>query len=228
MKGYEKVLGKRHPDTLESINCLATVLHEQRKYMETENLYQQVLKDRREILGNEHPDTLTSVSNLASVLRDQTRYEEAEQMNRRALEGREKVLGAEHPDTLTSVSILALVLQDQRRYEEAEQMNRRALEGYEKGASRSDQICRSWATISAGTKRDGGGTGQEASWNGAELEVKGGLGLTPLLWAAWKGHVDVVRQLLDEGANIEEKTKEHEVTIATLRLHASPWFPVLS
>ncbi|KAK5676701.1 hypothetical protein LTR17_027732, partial [Elasticomyces elasticus] len=132
LEGYEKVLGKEHPDTLTSVSNLALVLQYQGQYEAAEAMNRRALEGREKVLGKEHPDTLTSVGNLALVLRYQGQYEAAEAMNRRALEGYEKVLGKEHPDTLTSVSNLALVLQYQGQYEAAEAMNGRALEGREK------------------------------------------------------------------------------------------------
>ena len=132
LKGREKVLGVKHPDTLTSVSNLAGVFRDQGKYKAAEEMNRRALKGSEKVLGVEHPDTLTSVSNLAWVLRDQGEYKAAEEMNRRALEGREKVLGVKHPDTLTSVSNLALMLEDQGKYKAAEEMNRRALKGYEK------------------------------------------------------------------------------------------------
>ena len=127
-----EVLGAEHPDTLTSVNNLASVLRYQGKYDAAEEMNRRTLAGREKVLGVEHPDTLTSVHNLALVLRSQGKYEAAEEMNRRALVGYEKVLGVEHPHTLTSVSNLASVLQYQGKYEAAEEMNRRALAGREK------------------------------------------------------------------------------------------------
>ncbi|MCJ1471355.1 hypothetical protein MMC07_010003, partial [Pseudocyphellaria aurata] len=127
-----KMLGKTHPDTLTSVNNLASVLLEQGEYEAAEQMSRRALDGREKALGSEHPDTLTSVSNMASVLLGQRKYETAEDLNRRALDGREKALGKEHPNTLTSVSNLALVLQEQEKYEAAEELNRRALDGREK------------------------------------------------------------------------------------------------
>jgi tetratricopeptide (TPR) repeat protein len=126
-------LGKEHPETLTSVNNLASVLQNQGKYEEAEPTNRRALEVYEKALGKEHPFTLASVKNLAMVLQDQGKYEVAEPMYRRAVEGKEKALGKEHLFTLTNVSNLASVLQRQGKYEEAETMNRRALEGREKG-----------------------------------------------------------------------------------------------
>ena len=130
--------GVQHPETLNSISNLATVLQDEGKYEAAEKMHRRALEWREKMLGWEHPDTLMSVSNLAGVLWYQGKYEVAVAMNQRALEGREKVLGQKHPDTLTSVSNLALMLQHQGKYEASEAMNRRALEGREKVLGQED------------------------------------------------------------------------------------------
>jgi tetratricopeptide (TPR) repeat protein len=67
----EKVLGQEHPDTLGSMNNLASVLGSQGKYAEAEGMHRQALQLREKVLGQEHPDTLTSMNNLAEALRSQ-------------------------------------------------------------------------------------------------------------------------------------------------------------
>jgi tetratricopeptide (TPR) repeat protein len=97
LEGRKKALGKEHPDTLISVNNLASVLQDQGKYDDAEAMYRQILEGRKKALGNEHEDTLTTVNNLALVLQNQKKYKQAKTMHRCALEGREKTLGKEHP-----------------------------------------------------------------------------------------------------------------------------------
>jgi hypothetical protein len=68
MKGYEKVLGAEHPDTLTSVDNLALVLRDQRRYEEAEQINRRALEGNEKVLKADYPFTLTSVSNLASVL----------------------------------------------------------------------------------------------------------------------------------------------------------------
>lgn len=82
LKGYEKVLGKEHPDTLTSLSNLAWVLSEQGKYEAADETSRRALEGREKVLGEEHPDTLTSLSNLASVLSKEGKYKAAEEMSR--------------------------------------------------------------------------------------------------------------------------------------------------
>ena len=128
----EKALGPEHPDTLASVNNLATLLSDQGDYAGAEVLHRRALAGREKALGPEHPGTLTSVNNLANLLKTQGDYAGAEVLQRRALAGREKALGPEHPNTLTSVNNLANLLRAQGDYAGAEVLHRRALAGLEK------------------------------------------------------------------------------------------------
>ncbi|OWT42405.1 kinesin light chain 3 [Pochonia chlamydosporia 170] len=129
---YEKVLGKDHPDTLDSMNNLALALRHLGKYKEAEQMHLQTLELQEKVLGKDHPDTLGSMNNLAYVLNSLGKYEEAVQMYRGTLELRQKVLGKDHPRTLHSMNNLALALRSLGKYEEAEQMHRQTLELREK------------------------------------------------------------------------------------------------
>jgi hypothetical protein len=67
------VPGKEHPFTLTSTNNLASVLRDQDKCEQAEEMHRQVLGLRETVLGKGHPETLTSTSNLATVLRNQSK-----------------------------------------------------------------------------------------------------------------------------------------------------------
>lgn len=129
---YQKLLGKEHPNTLTSMDNLASVLVNQGKCNEAEEMHRQELELCEKAVGKEHTHTLISMSNLAVVLNNQGKYAEAEEMDRQVLKFREKVLGKEHPDTLVSISNLALVLNNQGKYAKAEELNRQVLKLREK------------------------------------------------------------------------------------------------
>jgi hypothetical protein len=71
LEGREKALGKEHPDTLTSVNNLAVVLQDQRKYKQAEEMNRRALEGREKVLEKEHPGTLTSVYSLAYSLHQQ-------------------------------------------------------------------------------------------------------------------------------------------------------------
>jgi tetratricopeptide (TPR) repeat protein len=64
----EKRLGKKHTQTLVSMNEVGLALNNQGRYKEAEAMNRQTLSLSETVLGREHPDTLTTMSNLATVL----------------------------------------------------------------------------------------------------------------------------------------------------------------
>jgi len=66
METHKRVLGAEHPDTLTSINNLASTYRNQGRWKEAEELEVQVIETRKGVLDAEHPDTLASMLNLAS------------------------------------------------------------------------------------------------------------------------------------------------------------------
>ncbi|KAL8646144.1 MAG: hypothetical protein Q9210_006299, partial [Variospora velana] len=132
LDGSERVLGKEHPDTLTSVSNLASVLQDQGKYEEAEQMSRRALDGREKVLGTEHPDTLTSVNNLGNLCTNQGKMAEAEVMYIRALKGYEKAWGVEHISMLDTVNNLGNLYKDQGKMAEAEEMYVRALKGYEK------------------------------------------------------------------------------------------------
>jgi tetratricopeptide (TPR) repeat protein len=107
----ERVLGKEHPDTLRSVNNLASCQQALGDAKAALPLFQRALEAYERILGKEHPDTLISVNNLAACLQTLGDAKAALPLYQHALEARERVLGKDHPDTLTSVNNLAYCLQ---------------------------------------------------------------------------------------------------------------------
>ena len=131
LEARQRTLGAEHPDTLVSINNLASCLRAMGLLKNAEPLYRRALEAQERTLGAEHPHTLDSVNNLADCLRAMGLREDAEPLHRRALEAQERTLGAEHPDTLVSVNGLAECLQAMGLVKDAEPLYRRALEARE-------------------------------------------------------------------------------------------------
>jgi len=122
-----RLLGPKHPETLTSMEDVASVAFGEGRYAEAERSDREVLGLRREILGPRHPDTLSSMSSLASSLSRQGHYSEAEKLDRETLDMRRRVLGAEHADTVDSMTNLAGDLFDEHHYSEAEKLDRPSL-----------------------------------------------------------------------------------------------------
>ena len=129
---HEICLGHEHPDTLTSINNLASLYQDQGKYPDAEPLYKEALVGRQKTLGLEHSDTLTSMNNLAFLYQDQGKYTDAEPLYKKALAGCQKALGLKHPDTFTFMNNLASLYSHQGKYADAEPLYKEVLAGHQK------------------------------------------------------------------------------------------------
>ncbi len=65
MQKRKVVLGESHPDTLMSMNNLASLYNSQGEHGKALPLYEQCLEITRVVLGESHPDTLRYMNNLA-------------------------------------------------------------------------------------------------------------------------------------------------------------------
>jgi hypothetical protein len=73
----KEALGENHPDTLDSMHCLAGLYIDQGRDEDAEPFLLECWTKRKETLGENHPDTLNSMNNLANLYESQGRYEEA-------------------------------------------------------------------------------------------------------------------------------------------------------
>ncbi|KAI2478441.1 kinesin light chain 1 [Pyrenophora tritici-repentis] len=119
METFKTKLGADHPDTIGSMNNLASTYSNQGRWEEAEKLFVQVMKTRKTKLGADHPDTLTSMNNLASTYNNQGRWEEAEKLFVQVTETLKTKLGSDHPDTLRSVNNLAFTRKSLGKNKEA-------------------------------------------------------------------------------------------------------------
>lgn len=118
-------LGERHPDTLASMERLASTYRIRGLWTDAEKLQVRVQEARTKELGEEHPDTLNSIAKLALTVRDQGRWEEAERLGEQVMRARKRVLGKKHPDTLTSMADLVWTYYKQGRLSDAEELGLR-------------------------------------------------------------------------------------------------------
>jgi tetratricopeptide (TPR) repeat protein len=73
-----RVLGDTHPDTLSSINNMASLYKAKGKYDLAEPLFKDALDVRRRVLGDTHPDTLISIYDTANLYKAKGEYDLAE------------------------------------------------------------------------------------------------------------------------------------------------------
>ncbi|KAL5086867.1 hypothetical protein Trisim1_008617 [Trichoderma cf. simile WF8] len=114
-----KVLGERHPYTLDSIASLAAAYHYQGLHEKAKDCYKEAMELRRQTLGEKHPDTLRAMSLLGAVYQSHGQYKEAEALYKKALPLQREVLGAKHMHTLQSLASISAVYHYQGYYAKA-------------------------------------------------------------------------------------------------------------
>jgi tetratricopeptide (TPR) repeat protein len=100
-------LGADHPNTLASMNNLASAYGDVGKRDLAVPLYEETVKLKKAKLGADHPDTLVSMSNLASAYQGAGKLDLALPLFDETLKLRKAKLGADHPDTRASLQNLA-------------------------------------------------------------------------------------------------------------------------
>ena len=82
MESRHRVFGEDHQDTLNSMNNLASAVHEQGQWQEADKMHREVLEGMRRVLAKDHQQTLGSMNNLACVFHGQGKWQEAEEKHR--------------------------------------------------------------------------------------------------------------------------------------------------
>ena len=128
MKACKRIFGAKHPDTLMSMNNLASTFSNLGRWQEAQTLGIQTLDSRKMVLGEEHPATLNTMNNLALVFSNLGRLPEAEALELQVLETRKRVLGEEHPNTLSTMNNLVFTFWKLGRLPEAEALEVQVVE----------------------------------------------------------------------------------------------------
>lgn len=102
----EMVLGKKHPETLTSMNNLSRTYHDQQRWDEAEKLSLEVWETMTQVLGSDHPHTLGAMAGLAQTWRSQGKLNKAVPLLEVCVRLREHRLGPEHPTTKVSANAL--------------------------------------------------------------------------------------------------------------------------
>ncbi len=124
----KRVLGPKNPDTLTSMDDLASTLRREGQFVESEKMLRQTLESQRLVIGPENPATLSTMVDLATTLGEQGRRIEQEKLLRQALEAQRRVLGPENSDTLKSMNDLADTLGAEGNFSAAEELLQQTLE----------------------------------------------------------------------------------------------------
>ncbi|KAL9080970.1 MAG: hypothetical protein Q9157_000380 [Trypethelium eluteriae] len=129
----ESMLGKEHPDTLDSMYSLALILGYKGLFQDAEELGIQVIEARRRLLGSYHLDVLTVAAKIVLLHAVQGKWNEAERLEEQTTRHCLQVLGAEHAVTLECIQNLAITYMRQGRWKEAEQLIMRVTEARARG-----------------------------------------------------------------------------------------------
>lgn len=121
-ESFEKLLGRRHYHTLESLGIVARVLTYKSQYKDARILCDELIEDMSRELGRSHPLTLAVMENLVQILRSQSRFEEALESAKAIRNLTEDSLGRVHPQTLRIKSQVAATHFDLGNYRIAEEM----------------------------------------------------------------------------------------------------------
>jgi tetratricopeptide (TPR) repeat protein/tRNA A-37 threonylcarbamoyl transferase component Bud32 len=112
-------LGPEHPDTLKTMNNLASAYEKGGRTAEAIPLLEQVRPQLTKKLGPDHPDTLGALNNLACAYRGAGRTTEAIPLFEQVRQQQMQSLGPDHPHTLTTLHNLACAYLDAGRTAEA-------------------------------------------------------------------------------------------------------------
>ena len=77
LRVLDRMLGRKHPETMWHENTLAMILSKQGKYDEAGKIQDLLWRAYAAALGKEHKTTLTAASNLATTLAYQTKFAQA-------------------------------------------------------------------------------------------------------------------------------------------------------
>ena len=109
-------------------NNLAILRSEQGRWIEAEELFEELLEERTAELGMRHPDTLSTMHNLATLYSDLGKIDKAESIARTTLEQKLIYLGPDHPDVFSTIKVMAMLHLRREEPHEAERMLVPALE----------------------------------------------------------------------------------------------------
>ena len=132
LETQQRVLGPEHPDTLQSMMVVGSILLSEGKLSDAEALQRETLASRRRILGSDHLDTLWSILRLSHTLAMRGELKEAQELSREALATYRRVLGPDDPSTLRAMIALATVLRLDNQLAAAEQLLRAELDAAQK------------------------------------------------------------------------------------------------
>mmetsp|Transcript_6973 Transcript_6973/g.11056 ORF Transcript_6973/g.11056 Transcript_6973/m.11056 type:complete len:599 (-) Transcript_6973:69-1865(-) len=127
LDGREKIFGKTHDLTNETVLALARLLQAQSRTEQAEKLFRRAVECCLIEHGFEHRATLVAANLLALLLQEKGDLFEAQVLLTRTLNSGVEILGPKHIDVLVWRNNLAVLLQDSQDLKRAESVFRKAL-----------------------------------------------------------------------------------------------------
>ena len=107
MEIRRRILGKEHPETVDSVGILAWLNALRGRWKEAEELGVEAVEIRRKMHDEEHPHALNDMHNLAFAWRVLGRDKEAIALLKECVLLRERVLGQDHPVVSEARAVLS-------------------------------------------------------------------------------------------------------------------------
>ncbi|KAG8186858.1 hypothetical protein JTE90_024104 [Oedothorax gibbosus] len=225
----KKISGPNNTKTLVLQNNIAMVLAYQGKDKEALELYKKVYEARKKVLGPNHSDTLRTSHWIARLTCCMKQNDDADVL-KEVIERQENALGPDHFDTLNTQYTHANYLFSKGRIEESLKIYQNIIGRYKDilGDSHTSvvDIERKITTIKkamtmAGRSESSDFPQQNDTHNAPDffdlmhtfakqkkINIQDENSLTPLHYAASKGNEQLVKQLLQQGANVMLKSNK--------------------
>jgi tetratricopeptide (TPR) repeat protein len=131
LKLRQAQLGSDHPDTLASMDHLASAYLFVGRHQEAIALCQRGLESVKATLGPDHPETLAIMTRLARAYWWAGRWDISVPLYEQVLDKRRNVCGPTHPNTLTDMHWLALNYLDVGRFKDSMTLHAKILNGFD-------------------------------------------------------------------------------------------------
>ncbi|XP_017767566.1 PREDICTED: uncharacterized protein LOC108556120 [Eufriesea mexicana] len=105
-----KFMLPNHYYTHRAKNNLALIALARGKCEEALRMFREVYRGHRKILGEDHEETLSTKGNISSILISQLKYIEASEILCDVIKRRKMILGLEHPGTKTTIKLVRKML----------------------------------------------------------------------------------------------------------------------
>nr|XP_034184113.1 uncharacterized protein LOC117606144 isoform X1 [Osmia lignaria] len=202
----KEIFGANHRVTISAQNNIAMVLGNQGKYEEALKMYKIVLEKKRTVLGKNHSDTLRTLFNMAGLHLKQKKYDESLKAHQELFDIQKTIFGESHPDTLNTQYNLANTYFWQGKFISALKIYSECLEKRSAvfGPTHPTvlNIKQHIELINDRFKMEGSGAAEIIGYLQKEINI-----------AASKGDVQTIRNLLRNGADVNDKDVDGRVPL---------------